>query len=227
MKKIRMIEIDGCDAVGKTTQLNELKKEIKLKGFNIYETRLLGGDKNCEYQNAFRTILLHDKFPKDSVELEEMMFAETDLAGIKDVFEHLNKDSNIFCTKDRALASHVVYALAKGMSIDQVAKVHHEVIRQEQLLNREFGSVHIILIPDSVEWLMKRLQNRFVNEGVEIVERLESVAVQERVVAGLKMFKDMQFANGLNIEIIEIAEKDTILDVKSKIMKVINSKYTF
>ena len=226
-KKIRVIEIDGCDAVGKTTQINELKKIILSKDYELYTTRLLGGDGECEYQMGYRKLLLHSKFPKDSVELEEMMFAETDLKGIEDMRTKLNESEKTFVIKDRSLASHVVYALSKGMNNNQIDHVHREVIRQNRLINQEFGSVHIILVPKRLEMVIERLNSRNQKDGTEIVERLENLETQRRVVEGMKTFSNMNYAEGLNVELIEVGDSDSILDLHAKIAGVLNSKYEF
>jgi len=229
MKKIRMITMDGPDGLGKTTQMNELKKYLYMldRGYDVYNTKLLGGDGTCEYQAAFRKILLHEKFPKDSIKFEEMCFAESDLRGIEMTRAHLEAHPKSFCLKDRALASHVVYALAKGMSLEEVKDCHREVVRQEQLLNREFGVVHLIFVPDNVDWLLERIARRSNEDGVEIVERLENRQTQERVVDALRWFKDMDVCLDLNVEIIEIVESDSILDVRRKVVDRLESAYTF
>lgn len=227
MKKIRMIEFDGADGVGKGTQINEFKKYLKGLDKDIYQTKLLGGDGTCDYQKAYRQILLHSKFPTDSVEFEEQCFAETDLEGIRMAYNHLKENDNAVCIKDRSLASHVVYALAKNMSYNKVKEVHHEVIRQNILMNRDFGSVHVLLVPDKVEWLIKRIKARAEADGIEVIDRLENLDTQTRVVDALRMFNTMDVTDGLNIEIVEVFEHDTILNVKDKILKALKGKYEF
>ena len=64
-KSIKAIVVEGADGLGKSTQLNRIKMKLESQGVNTHSTRLLGGDKTCDFQLALREVLLHDKFPKD------------------------------------------------------------------------------------------------------------------------------------------------------------------
>jgi len=222
-KSVRMITVDGSDGLGKTTQLTQLKMALQGKGATIHDTRLLGGDKKDDYQLALRTVLLHDKFPKDSVELEEMLFAMTDLEGIKVARTFLETEGNGVVLKDRGLASHLVYALAKGMSLEQISKVHESVIKAEELINQDFGALNIIMVPDAVQWPLERIKKRAITTGEPIVERLENLENQERVITALKQVEHYDILRNLNIEVITVSESDSILEVKDKVDKVLEN----
>ena len=222
-KTVRMVTVDGSDGLGKTTQLTQLKMALKSAGANIHDTRLLGGDKTDDYQLALRTVLLHDKFPKDSVELEEQLFALTDLEGIKIARKFLETDSSGVVLKDRGLASHLVYALAKGMTLEQVAEVHKNVIKEEELINQDFGVLNIIMVPDAVAWPLERIRKRAETTGEPIVERLENLDNQERVINFLKQVKNYDILRNLNVEVVEVFEDDSILEVKAKVSKVLEN----
>jgi thymidylate kinase len=211
MKKIKFLTIDACDAIGKTTLVNGLKKHFSEK--NIHSTRLLGGDMNDDYQMILRNLLLHKKFPKDSVELEEQLFAMTDLEGIKIAKEFLIDNPQGLVIKDRGCASHVCYALAKSMNLQQISKVHAEVIRQEKVIASEYGGLNILMIPENLDFIFERLHKRNQIQGVEIVERLENRSTQEMVVEAMKQLPNLMLMQGINFETILIKEHHNIKDV--------------
>jgi thymidylate kinase len=216
-KKIRFISFDGQDGVGKSSALQHLYMNLEQKNIKVHKTSLLGGDKTCDFQLACRKVLLHDKFPSDSVELEENLFALTDLEGYKMAETFLTETSNSVVLKDRNLASHVCYALSKGMTLNQVTNCHRKIIHKEKILNQNFGTLNLILIADNVKWPLERIKKRAKDFGEPIVERLENQENQERVMEFFKNVKNYNIFEGLNFEIIEIAEEDTIQVVQAKV----------
>ena len=210
MKNIRIINFDAQDAVGKTTQLNLLHKKLIESKTNVYSTRLLGGDGTCSFQLAMRTALLHSKFPKDSVELEELMFNLTDAEGIKEMENFLIKNPKSLALKDRSLFSHIAYSVAKGLSMDKTLQLHENLVHKEKVLNHQFGSVNILFRPDSNEWVKQRLLSRNKNQDVEIVDRLENDTTQEKVWEMVNYLPNHVSMQGINFEIIPLFEKDSI-----------------
>lgn len=223
MKKARILNWDAQDCVGKTTNLNLIKKDLLEKGKKIHSTRLLGGDGECSFQLAMRQALLHSKFPKDSTELEEMMFNLTDSKGIEVAEEFLIKNPDGLVLKDRAIFSHLAYSIAKGLSVDKTFQLHENLIRKEKELNRVYGSVNIILKPDSNEWVKKRLLNRASAQGVEIVDRLENDATQAMVRELVDYLPNHVEMVGINFQIVELKESDTIKDVSDKVQAVLKN----
>jgi len=220
-KKIKFVTVDGSDGLGKTTQLTQLKMLLKNGGLNIHDTRLLGGDKTDDFQLALRTVLLHDKFPSDSVELEEQLFAMTDLEGIKIAKKFLEDNEDAFILKDRGICSHLVYALAKGMTLEALIECHKDVIKEEELLNDKYGVLNIVMVPDAVEWPLDRIRKRAETTGEPIVERLENIDNQERVINFLKQIENYDILRNLTIEVIEVSEIDSIQDVQKKVNSVL------
>jgi len=220
-KSIRMITVSGSDGCGKSTQLNILKMTLEAKGAITHNTRLLGGDKTDDFQLALRTVLLHDKFPSNSVELEEQLFAMTDLEGIKIARKFLENTPNGIVLKDRGACDHLVYALAKGMTLDALEKCHADVIKAEEIINQDFGALNLILVPDNVSWPLERIKKRALTTGEPIVERLENLENQERVIAFLQQVQNYDILRNLNFEVIILSEDDSILDVKAKVEEVL------
>jgi thymidylate kinase len=220
-KSVKMISFDGPDGLGKTTQLNAIRQVLEKQGRPLHLTRLLGGDGSDDYQLTLRKLLLHPKFPKNSVELEEQLFAMTDLEGIKSASAFLEAQPGGVVLKDRAIFSHVAYAAAKGMNLKSIAECHAEVIRQEQMINHAHGALNLVFQPDNVDWLLKRIASRSAKTGEAIVERLENRATQEAVVQMSTMISDLTMLQGLSFEVIKVSESDNIAAVTEKVMAVL------
>jgi len=195
--------------------------KLENAGIPVHNTRLLGGTKECDFQMACRKVLLHDKFPRNSVELEEQLFSLTDMEGIRQMRAFLDEEPRGIALKDRGLASHVVYALAKGMNMGQLTECHREVIQAEREINQEHGMLNIIMVPNEAGFPIERIKKRAESTGEEIVERLENVDNQIRVIEALKSFKDYDIVQDMTIELIEIAEEDSIQAVQAKVQGVL------
>jgi thymidylate kinase len=225
-KKVKFLVIDGGDCLGKSTQLNQLIKHFKDMGKNIHLTKQLGGDGTDDYQNALRAILIHDKFPKNNIELEETLFSLADTECAKMAENFMDNNENAMVIRDRGLASHVIYAMAKNMPLEKISHFHADAIQYERSFNAKYGVLNLILVAKDPMLGMKRIQKRVQMEGIKIVERLENAETQARVMDGMRWFKDSTFAQGTNVEVIEIEESDSIMDVKAKIMAVVD-RYEF
>lgn len=213
----RIYVVDGQDGLGKTTQLSLLAESLERRGRTLHKTRLLGGDGTDDFQLLLRKLLLHKKFPKDSVELEEQLFAMTDLEGILAAGRFLASNPEGVVLKDRGLASHIAYALAKGMTYGGVCGIHRKVIEAERAMSGLYGVLNLVLVADRSEWLIDRILNRSRQDGTEIVERLENLETQRRVAAALRDLPGRHALDGITFKIIEIEEKDSVDAVRAKI----------
>jgi thymidylate kinase len=220
-KSIKFIVGSGPDGLGKTTQLNLLKSKLIEKGKNIHSTRLLGGTGEDEFQMLARKLLLHSKFPKNNHILEETLFALTDLEGIKQANEFLKTTSNALVLKDRGAACHYAYGIGRGLAHKELMAIHGEVFRQEMEINKEFGVLNILFVPDNIDWLLKRIASRNAKDGTAIIERLENREMQEKVVESLKIIPNLMDLQGLMFETIEVRESDSIQEVHDKVLTVL------
>jgi len=221
MKKIRMITVDAQDGLGKTTLINNLKKLFANRP--IHSTRLLGGSGEDDFQLALRKVLLHPKFPINSVELEEQLFALTDVEGIREAGRFLASTPGGIVLKDRALASHVCYALAKFMTVHQIERCHEQVIYEEKKLSKEYGSLNIILAATETDFVIDRIRKRAALTGEPIVERLENEQVQWSVMNAMRSFPDHVLAQGLEYRLLEVAPQDSIQDVFAKAKAILDN----
>jgi len=217
-KKIRMLSIDSVDGIGKTSFLTSFLKKLKETGRTVHSTRLLGGSGEDEFQLALRKILLHPKFPKNSIELEEQLFALTDLEGLRAAEAFLQANPTGLVVKDRDSFSHIGYALAKNMPLKAVMACHAEVLRMGKVLNQEYGALNILLKPDSMSWLRARIESRAATQGTEIVARLENDAVQAAVFEAIDIVPHLTEMQGLDFEVVTVSESDSMKDVYEKVM---------
>lgn len=220
-KQIRVIEVDGQDGLGKTTLLNNLKKYLESKGKQVYATRLLGGDGTDDFQLAIRKVLLHPKFPKNNDEFEEKLFSITCKEAVKGARQYLESVPFGFVLKDRGFASHAVYAAAKGMATGKIAEVHGELFYENRRMDREFGTLHLVLVAQETGFAIDRLKKRAQQDGIQIVERLENEDMQRKVMVGMRQWPNHVLAQDLEIRLLEVTEHDTILDVLGKATKII------
>jgi dTMP kinase len=181
---MRHIVFDGCDGVGKTTQLNLLAELLKSKGKNVMVTKALGGNGSDFVQNQLRAILLSPHFPSDDNASEEILFAVADSRNLKFVEEFLSASPNNYVVQDRGMASHAVYCAAKNMTTQDIVSYHDKLYKQYINISEKYGSLNIILIPEKADLSLKRIKSR----GESVVSRLENLEMQQRVSEGMLVF---------------------------------------
>lgn len=225
----RYIVFEGLDSIGKSTQLHLFKMALQNKGIQVHPTRALGGDGTDEFQNNIRNVILSNKFPKEEAILEEKLFALTDRTGSEEALKFLRNNPEGIVLKDRGLISHFCYAAAKNMDIPTINEIFTPQAQLEAGIHHEYGVQYVVLIPDNIEWLDKRLQNRNKTQGVEIVTRLENQEFQKLVLANILTAVEkhgIQFnlpVGNVKFDLVRIAENDDPQAVQTKIMKVLNN----
>lgn len=224
----RYIVFEGLDSIGKSTQLNLFSMALRDKGFSVHSTRALGGDGKDEFQNNIRNVILSNKFPKSEAILEEELFALSDRAGTETALDFLKNNENGIVLKDRGLISHLCYAAAKDMDLSKIRDIFTKQAETEAEIDRLFGAHYVILIPDDISWLDKRLQNRNKTQGVEIVTRLENQEFQKKVLSQILVAVEKQGiqynlpVKNISFSLVKVSENDNPQAVQAKIMKAIN-----
>lgn len=217
----RYIVIDGPDAVGKTTLLNGLKQHFISNNIPVHMTKGLGGDGTDEFQNYLRKVLLHSKFPKDNVYLEETLFALADLEGTKIANEFLIKNPNGIVLKDRGAASHLAYASMRGFKDSEILAVHGSNFEIEEILVKEQGGVNIVMVPTNIDFTLSRLRDRAQTTGEQIVERLENFESQAHVLNTMSNIKNSAFMKKLNVKTLDISPTITPNEVLTKALAIL------
>lgn len=221
-KKLGMITVDGQDGVGKTTAISQLTMLLEEAGKKVHNTRALGGDKGCDFQTALRQVLLHKKFPHDSVELEEKLFAMADQAGLDVAKKFLAENPESVVLKDRGMVSHYVYALSKMIPMAMVQEVFSGLLSTEIQMNDEVGTLNLVLVADDAEWPLRRIAERAEDDKEQILDRMENLPFQRKVAQYLKEANHIDQLRNLDIKVIEVSEADTISDVRNKVLNVLS-----
>jgi hypothetical protein len=199
-----------------------LKNE--LKDVKIHKTKGLGGDGSDDFQNALRTILLHNKFPKNDLVLEEKLFALADVQGIEIAREFLENNANGIVLKDRGPLSHIVYAEARGLSKPETMEIHKEVMSLESLNSVEFGTLHLVLVAEDLELALNRIKDRQSKLGMPITERLENIEMQTKVKNGMIKYTNSIVGKSMNMVLIEVKPNESIEDVKNRVLPIVRSE---
>lgn len=223
-KKIKQIIVLGPDACGKTTALLEINKYLESKGKVLHKTRALGGDQSDFFQIKIRNMLLDPQFPSDNLELEQSLFALASLECSKKALQFI-KDNPVdgFVTQDRGIGCHFAYSAAMGYSVHQFNSTYSKVISLAEHMGHEIGVLHLVLVPDKLEYLQNRLKSRSHNDGTAIIDRLENNVIQEKVTYNYRNLQSIMSLRNLDIQIVQLTESDTIQDVTKKILNLLSN----
>lgn len=199
------IVIEGLDGLGKSTLIRGLQAHFTGQGKEVRSTRAQGGDGTCDFQNAARTVLLHDLFPVNEPVLEERLFNLSDSIGTAKDLKFLQENENSIVIKDRGLLSHFCYSLAKGkLSLTEIVEIYQGLAKQEDEIGRVFGNKYVVLLPNNREWLAKRIRKRSETMNVPVNERLEGEEFQNKVFENFKMAIKQGLHYNFNVQNISI-----------------------
>lgn len=178
----RFISFDGADGVGKTTQLNIFADMLRSRGKNVKVTKALGGDGQDFVQNELRKLLLSAEFPADDYENEEKLFAISDSRNLDQSSRFLSTNSNSVVICDRGMCSHIVYSLAKNISVQELNSWHRDLYIRYQAMSETYGGLNVVLVPADAQMAMDRVLAR----GVQVTPRLENLDMQAKVIKGMR-----------------------------------------
>lgn len=221
---VRYVVLDGQDGTGKTTATRYVSEFLEAQGLQPKTFKGLGGDGSCDFQNAMRTALLHNKFPSNNLPLEEALFSIADLEGSKSAVDYLYQNPKGVVIKDRSLPSHIAYAVARGMGLEEAEKLHKSFADHEIEVAKNHGILSIILVAKDTKMLIDRIKARQAAIGQPITERLENYEMQERVRTELVRFhEENQYAPLVNSCLIEVGADDTIDIVKAQVLSILRA----
>lgn len=215
--KYEYIIFDGTDGVGKTTQLELLKSYLNRTTAVVHHTKGLGGTGRCEFQSAIRAVLLNNKFPKNNPLLEETLFCIADLEGLNQADQFMAEQKRGVILKDRGPVSHIAYALAKHGDIDIIEQVYPNLLTKEKEMFQKYKGVSIVMLPNSLEWTLKRVWNR----GETILNRIENAELQKKVYETMENAHNIKWLSGLNIKYVFVSEQDSKWDIHNRILNIL------
>lgn len=117
----KFISVEGCEGVGKTTQVNKVREYLESKGYNVLFIREPGGTNISE---AIREILLS----KDSFNMDPIVETTLYMAARKQLIEEkilpaLKDGKIVLC--DRFFDSTFAYqAVARSIGIEKILEMH-------------------------------------------------------------------------------------------------------
>ena len=119
------ITLEGCEGVGKSTQINLLKQYLEQKNIKALFLREPGGTALGE---KLREIILDVNNKEMSDECEAMLYATARIQLVKQVLlPHLNNGEIVFC--DRYYDSSIAYqGFARGLGEDFIKKINSYAI---------------------------------------------------------------------------------------------------
>ncbi len=125
MKKGFFVTIEGCEGVGKSTQLNFLKEYLEKTEQDVYFTREPGG---VEISEEIRKIILNPKFTQMTDKTEMLLYASSRAQLMAEqIIPKLDGGVTVIC--DRFIDSSYAYqGYARGLGIENVKKVNEYVV---------------------------------------------------------------------------------------------------
>ena len=206
MKKGFFVTFEGCEGVGKSTQINFLKDYLESTNQQAYFTREPGG---VEISENIREVILNPKYTNMTDKTEMLLYASARAQLMaEDIIPKLDNGETVFC--DRFIDSSYAYqGYARGLGIENVKKVNEYVVEGYM----PDLTIFIDLSPD------KSFRRK--NKNVVLDDRLEqeSLDFHMRVYKGYKEAEKL--SNGRVVSIVPCEEKQ---DTFNKILKVLRDR---
>lgn len=173
MKKGYFVTLEGCEGVGKSTQLQFLKEYLKETGQPAFFTREPGG---VEISEKIREIILNPRYTDMDGKTELLLYAACRAQLMKEkIIPALDRGELVIC--DRFIDSTYAYqGYARGLGLDNARKIN-EYVAGEYMPDL---TIFIDLSPDKS---FRRLNNKVVAD-----DRLEKedISFHLRVYEGYK-----------------------------------------
>ncbi len=206
MKKGYFVTFEGCEGVGKSTQINFLKEYLEQTGQQAYFTREPGG---VEISENIREIILNPKYTNMTDKTEMLLYASARAQLMaEDIIPKLDNGETVFC--DRFIDSSYAYqGYARGLGIENVKRINEYVVEGYM----PDLTIFIDLSPD------KSFRRK--NKNVILDDRLEqeSLDFHMQVYNGYKEAE--RLSNGRVISVVPCEEKQ---DTFEKILKVLRDR---
>ena len=200
------ISLEGPDASGKTTQVNNITSALSARGISYVVTREPGGTALGE---TVRDMLLSHKFPQMSKVTEMLLYAASRAQHVSELIRpSLEEGKYVVC--DRFIDSSLVYqGLGLGLGIEEVFKLNMVAtegllpdltivlgLSAEQSLERLAGKGELDRIESrslsyhqSVSQGYQRLGELFPNRVVSFDGRLPAEVITRAIMEKIDSFK--------------------------------------
>ena len=127
MRKGKFITFEGCEGVGKSSQLRLLQEYLRANNIDFYLTREPGGTGVSE---QIRSVILDGKNSAMADECEALLYAAARVQLLKEEIEpRLEKGELVIC--DRYIDSSLAYqGYARGLGVDYVKNINDYAIKK-------------------------------------------------------------------------------------------------
>jgi hypothetical protein len=125
----------------------------------------------------------------------------------------LEDNHNSVILKENSVLSLLQDDIKKGISVISLGDNYRELLRKEQDINHTYGSVHFFLIPESMTIPAERFRELSDFSGI-----LDSYNF-------FKNINNYAISQGLDINLVYFDENDKIMDIRDKILAIIEKNY--
>lgn len=125
----------------------------------------------------------------------------------------LEDNVNSVVLKENSILSILQDDIKKGTGIVSLGDNYRELLRKEQDINHNYGSVHFFLMPENMISPSGRFQKLPDFSGI-----LDSYNF-------FKNINNYSISQGLDIKLIYFDENEKILDIKDRVLKIIETDY--
>lgn len=229
-KNLKHIVIDGCDGIGKTTQIKLLKQHYEKQGHVVLMTRGIGGPVGSEIE-LLRTFMFQHHF-QDKY-LEENIFALSEELNLRwiDEQKHIHmksdkKDKLLVVLQDRGMMSHLAYAQSKGMSITEILDIY---LKSTDLF-AYLKTNTIVLMPNDIDLIFNRIDVRNDSDKGSHL-KFENREFQTQVFDNIKKTLNLAYnvkdnhyyLNNNDYYVVEVSETSQKQDVNKQILEILNN----
>ncbi len=203
--KGKFITFEGCEGVGKSTQIRLLQDYFKNNDYDAVFTREPGGVRICE---TIRGVILNKEFTEMSPVCEAMLYAASRAQLVNEVIiPALNSGKIVLC--DRYVDSSFAYqGFARDLGVEKVAEINAPALCEA--------------IPDLTIFLDLAPSEAFRRKGGrDVDDRMENenISFHEKVYQGYK-----EVAKLYPERVVSIRPTGTKMDTHKEILKALKEK---
>lgn len=204
--KGKFVTFEGCEGVGKSTQLKQLKEYLDKTGQPAIFTREPGGNKISE---QIRSVILNPENTEMNAMCEALLYAASRAQLVDEVIKPaLDKGELVIC--DRFLDSSIAYqGGARGLGIENVLEINRHAIQG--------------CMPDLTVFLDLSPEHSFRSrqKSAELHDRLEDEAMDFHLKVYEGYLEDAEMSEGRIVKIVPCQNKK---DTTEKIIELLREK---
>lgn len=190
-RKLSILNIDGVEGVGKTTQLNIMANYLKQAGILAKINKIDGSDASVK-------------------------------SAIGETEKFLEENPEGVVLNDGTIARSIVSHLSTGTSHDKIENLYEDDLFKLQVLEHQFGTVNILLVPDSIDSCDERVRKKqeLFQENITGIKNRD---LQESLIEGFNMFDYSILSRNLKFQTLKVQADESIMAVHNRILELLSS----